>query len=230
VVNVVAIPTLECVTYLPTMIPSLLADPAVDRLVIMDNGHGPEGQQLIQSFSDPGRYFHVDTRGLTLHAQWNWAWDWVGSGPETNLCLLNDDLILPDNLVSHLAAALDADPDLWLVCPDYTRTHAEGIDGPRLEYVRGSYRHGGAVGWAFMFRTGLRQSHGLPPFDEEYRWWFGDDEHFYQIMERGGRLGVLRGLPLEHPHETTARNHEWTMVAREQDKQRWFEQRGERVG
>lgn len=220
----VAIPTIEAFHTLRPLVHRLLRDRAVTQLLILDNGHkASAARRWLYSIGDDPRVEVLNTRGDSLYRMWNDAWTRARYRGFDYLAVLNDDIVIPDGLIGHLAAALDDDPGLWLVAPEWTRPLSAGVDitGDVLP-VRGTQRHGGISGWCFLVRVDVP----VPPIDEQFEWWCGDDDLAEQVHRAGGRIGIVEGLPLDHEAETTARRHSWTYRAKWDDARRYEEKYG----
>lgn len=213
----VAIPTLQAYRTLRRLVEALLRDPEVGAVVILDNGHRrPNARNWMRQAARDERVHVVDARGWGIHRMWNWGRHWALEHGHELYGAYNDDLEVPEAVTGLLAAALRADPSLWVVSPDWHRRLAEGLDPGAVRYVSGTQRHGGIAGWCWLGRTEL-----LPDVDEAFEWWYGDDDLARQVDLAGGRLGVLAGVPLDHDQETTARHHPWTRDAIVRDGRRY---------
>lgn len=207
----IAIPTLRALKTLRPLVRSLLRDPAVGMVLVLDNGHktSPAKTWLRQIGQDP-RVTVIDTRGWGIHRMWNWGREWATEHGFEFYGAFNDDLVVPDGLVCELACALTTDPRWWIVSPDWHRRLADGVDVTgTVRRVRGTQRHDGIAGWCWVMRTDVP----VPPIDETFRWWYGDDSLAEEIHRAGGQLGIVEGLPLDHEQETTAKREPWTRTA-----------------
>lgn len=214
----IAIPTLSAMKTLRPLVKSLSADPAVGCVLILDNGHRAEAKQWLRVMQrkDP-KVVVVDTRGWGLHRMWNYGWDYARDQGFGYYGAFNDDLVVPANVVRDLADALDRDPALWIVSPDWQRPLADGVAVTgRVNRVTGTQRHGGIAGWCWLARTNIPVR-----VDEQFEWWYGDCSLAEDIRLSGGALGIVEGLPLDHVQETTARKHPWTRDAIVRDGQRY---------
>jgi len=228
--TVVAIPTLEAIDTLLPLLASLLRDPTATTILVMDNGHVPENRARLDELAAAHPKLEIaDCHGWALHRMWNWAWEWALEHGDEFVGIYNDDLVVPEILTTHLTAALRRDPTLWLVSPDWMRPLAAGQCITGVRYVKGTQRHGGIGGWCFVLRASAR-ARGVPPIDERFQWWCGDDDLAVQIDLAGGKLGVVMGLPLDHYAETTASKHEWTHTARWEDARYYEEKYGPGTG
>jgi GT2 family glycosyltransferase len=58
-------------------------------------------------------------------------------------------------------------------------------------------------GWAFAVKVAARTEGGLPPIDENTRWWGGDDDLSFTINQMGFKVGYVEGVPIHHLHSRT---------------------------
>lgn len=206
----VFIPTIGRSPVLVELILSLAADPIVRRITIGDNGMEPDQLALIEAACDRIFYAEVtDQRGVGLYAMWNQAI----TEADGHLAILNDDVRIPMGMVSCLALAALAH-DLTLVCPDYALTDPHL--SLHVELVQGTYRDGGVCGFAFLV-----DADRCPLIDERFRIWYGDDDLVWKIREQGGRVGILRGLPVEHLGSLSVNSSDWVPAAQAEDAALW---------
>lgn len=210
--NFVAIPTIGQSHLLGPLVDDLLADGGVDELIIMDN---TPDSRLQWTKHERLTLVRCPQSKWGIHQMWNWAWRWAKRDWPTNLCLLNDDIKIPYNMVTRLASSLrGGDDDVWCVYPNYTlpleldgepygpdTTVPEREGHPfygQVEQTHGTYKDGGMWGCAFMLRAELLHN-PLPPIDEQFVWWCGDDDLVAQIELHGGKVCRVNDIALEHP-------------------------------
>jgi GT2 family glycosyltransferase len=210
---VAAIPTLENLAGLKPLVEALLSEERVAHILVQDNGLPSEGRRWVLersvSFPDGLRVARDDCAGLGIYQMWNRAWQQtLDSYADAYLLILNDDVTIGTGLVGALASALDNDAGLWIVSPDSRAEFTPNVTQRETRGVHGTFRHAGIAGWCFMLQARCRWE-GVPPIDERFKWWGGDDDLVFSIEDKGGRAAVLDGVGVAHPHETTARNHAW---------------------
>lgn len=209
------------------LVNQLVADPAVDRVLLADNGStDPATLSWMRRLIDPK--LTVEHRpplgaGRSLYAVWN---DHVrtalaeSAGP-VNVALLNNDLMVPAGLAGHLAHALRTAPaHVAAVYPDWSRPLSAGVGIRGLTETTGTWRHGGLSGFCFMFRGELLRDETIPWFDERYEWVFGDGDFVEGLELAGYTAARVDGLPLEHDRSATARQTSWVGGAKRRDVER----------
>lgn len=226
--TVVAIPVRDRLEeFTKPLVAHLLTAESVDHVLVMDNGSedGTPGW-LRDAWRRDARLVVEELPDRSIYALWNYAFQFArgvkaGEQAETvNLALLNNDVTLLPGTLGRLSDALRATPDFWAVSVNPDRRIEEGFGPPRLRNVRGSYRHGGLCGWAFM--AAVEKWGDIPtPVDEGFEWWFGDDDLAFSITDHGGRIGREMGVPCDHVSEGTARLHPWTQEAKGRDWERF---------
>lgn len=160
-------------------------------LFVLDNGSTDGTAEWLADQAAAGRLDATDACGLTLHQMWN-----AGIAlarvrhPAPNVAILNNDLVLGPDFCGSLADALDRHPDLWAVSPNYDARPVDDVD-----LVTSTYKNQGLAGFAFMVR-GEALDHLA--FDEELRWWYGDDDLVAQIEACGHRVGISGATWVEH--------------------------------
>jgi GT2 family glycosyltransferase len=202
----VAIPTLGESELLGPLVRDLIDQGGYDSLIVMDNR--PPGEANIALVPDPclnnGLAFEMRYPEMSLHQMWNWAWrQCMSKSCTANLVLLNDDIRIPPEFVTRLVAALRSNDDVWCAYPNYRRVLAD--DDPAdttLTPTRDTYRRGGLWGCAFALRAELLNN-PLPPIDDQFVIWCGDDDLVKQIDLAGKRVCRVNGLALEHEMSTT---------------------------
>ena len=212
----VAIPTLSAYATLKPLVLSLLEDPEVDAVLILDNGHrgGNAKTWFRQIARRDARVTIVAAHRWGIHRMWNYGREWAAAHGFEFYAALNDDITVPPLLITEIARAMRARSEIWIASPEWTRPLSAGVDVTgTVRHVRGTQRHGGIAGWCWM----LRLDAPVPLVDEGFQWWYGDDDLAEQVHRAGGHLGIVEGLPLDHAQETTARKHAWTRKAIEAD-------------
>ncbi len=176
-----------------------------DLLIVLDDREGtcpPADAPLYQRFKDTKtEIWHLEDHFRhNLYGMWNYAWALSLErypDEEVNLAFLNDDIIIgTQEFLAPLAHELRSEPDRGVVSPDYRTDVYHTEHGPDL--VHGTYRNGGICGWAFMIAAEWRQTKGVPPVDEQFRWWCGDDDLVRQYEKAGAKPAVVTGLPVGH--------------------------------
>jgi hypothetical protein len=169
--------------------------------VVYDNGHETdEGRAVL---ADHRRV--VDATGWRFYSMWNHAWATAATNGYTAVALLNDDITLHDRSLEVAYTHL-ADERVGIVGLNYGRRVAEGADhdaGSRV--VSGSYRLHGIGGHAFVLRSALWGE--VPPIDERYFLWYGDDHLFASVERAGYVLKIALGAPVDHEESTTVNKH-----------------------
>lgn len=214
--TVVAIPTRDRFDLLVPLVTELLLQDQHDRLLVLDNS---DAQNACEYLVLDKKLSVIPCADMKIYAMWNWAWDWALKKypSRVNVALLNDDILIPENFIGTLSSALRHDKrDWWCVYPNYHRSLADGVVDLGITATEGTYKDGGMSGWAFMFRGEIRYRN-VPFIDENFEWWCGDDDFARQVVKRGGQIGRVNGLPVEHPHESTAQNYPELQVAKEAD-------------
>jgi GT2 family glycosyltransferase len=187
--------------------PTMLLD-AIDSLepgvnvIVIDNAAdppvhlppSPRARSVIRYDEQPPNLSHAWNLGLQRAADIATradleCWD---------VAILNDDIVLPPRWLSTLSAAMRA-TRAKAAHVDVTREHG----GPLINHIPGPVNLFERMsGWAFLLRgeAGLR-------FDEDLRWWFGDDDMDWRCRQAGGTMRVPYQQVVHHdPDGSTNRD------------------------
>jgi GT2 family glycosyltransferase len=187
----VIIPVRDRLDLTRDVVGQLHAQGGFESILVFDNGSSDGTTEWLGEQAALGRLEAVDATGSSLHQMWNaGARLALGRHPAPNLAILNNDLVLGPDFCRQLAASLRADPDLWAVSPAYDDRPIEGVC-----YVSSTFKNGGLAGFAFMVRGEALATMG---FDEELRWWYGDDDLVAQIEAGGHRVGITGATTVTH--------------------------------
>lgn len=114
---------------------------------------------------------------------------------------LNDDVVLGDLCVSTLAATLDNDETIGLVSPNYDNRLIGDISTPVFGAC-GTLGKEGIAGASMMLHKKLVPEWS---FDENMKWYFGDDDIAWWVSETKKMKTVISGL------STVSENCSWTI-------------------
>ena len=179
----VIIPTKSNVVGLVNLLGDVLADTSVHHIcVIVD---GDEANRAVPALPVTVER-HVVPLGSGIHHMWNLGLQSVVPG--SHVVFLNDDVRLEQTCLTTLSESLDREPDIGLICPNYS-----SIDMPEDRDVADTCRSrydgsGGMAGFAMMLRSDL-----VPhwTFDENLRWWYGDDDLVRWVTRTRRRSAVV---------------------------------------
>lgn len=196
-----------------------------DRLFLFDNGSVDGSLEKSKSIEDD-RVTVFSRPNKPLYAMWGEGW--LNAQAETggaayNITFLNNDVEVTQEFFLSLNAAVGMDEKVPAVYPDPFAPLSSTWDGT-VTKTKGSKRHGGLTGHAFMLRGELL-GEVIPLPDARYRWWCGDDEIVANLEWMGYSGGRANGLPCGHRNEATAKRHPWTDDAKDKDmetfRNRW---------
>lgn len=187
-------------------------------VVLYDNGHdSPEGQALLAAQENV-----VDARGWSFYKMWNSGWQYAAEHEYDAVALLNDDIVLHPESLSIAFDALMGDEKIGIVGLNYGRQVQDGIQADAgLRYVSGGYQNYGIGGHAFLMRTSTWGV--VPPIDENYVIWYGDDELFANMELYGYQMAIAVGSPVDHVMSTTVNQHPELLAKTGEDAARFKE-------
>lgn len=143
------------------------------RLLFFDNGSTDGTIDWLFAQHDVELYCRP---GANIHAMWNEGRELAGDEP---VAILNNDIDFDAGFLQGLAAGLQL---ASVACPN-----PEGNPLlPCVEYVE----H--IVGYAFALAP------GLPPFDERFSWYCGDDDFARQVRADGHLIASVESVRVRH--------------------------------
>lgn len=193
-----------------------LEDNSVDKLFIYDNGHEESGVEILMSINDfDERAEYVNTYGLSLHQQWNKAFQYAIDNHPSNIVISNDDMTICNNLVKLLSNAIELKEEYWISYPSLIQTNSNSID-----ITRGTYADGGMNGCCFMVSTRAFIS-GVPLIDENFIHWCGDDDLANNVSRYQGTQIRVNEAWINHEVSSTSSSpgFEWVHEAVKKDVQ-----------
>lgn len=169
-------------------------DPAVSKIVVFDNGMPEETLAAVVTI-DKLKVVHA--HGLGIYQMWNLG---LAEAKDTDYAvILNDDLILDPNNPSWfqtLTAPL-GDPEIWASCGNYnTDWHPYAVG---FKEVQGTYKDHGFAGFCFAVKM-QAFFEGLPLFDANYYWWYGDDDFVHNVHRLGKKTVLATDAVMHHIH------------------------------
>ena len=181
-VNVV-IPTKSNFTGLAELLGDLSLDPAVGTICIV-----ADGQATFDALPNPsdGIIKVMVPKSIGIQHMWNRGIEAVGR--ESHIAFLNDDVRLDPECLSSLANSLSHDPHIGIICPSYATV--ELTEDQRVFNTCGSRYDGtgGLAGFAMMLRSDLVKFWN---FDENLKWWYGDDDILFWVTRTIGMKAVI---------------------------------------
>ena len=205
------------------LVSKYLLDENIKEVYIYDNGHKEEGRCSLLSFADDtDRVSYCDTRGLSLHGQWNKALRFALDNHPCNIVLSNDDLDIDQGMVSKLSSALDSSDEYWIAYP----ANKLQYNNSGIKNTRGTKADGGMDGSCFMIKSEALKA-GMPLVDERFVYWGGDDDIARNVEAMGKKQIRVSNTWSDHMNENTSSRPEfkWMQDAKESDrillKEKW---------
>lgn len=178
-----------------------LSDPATHEVFIYDNGHSEnDAKRLQEAESIDPRLKYVDTRGLSLHGQWNKALKYAAENTPANIILSNDDITISDFLVTKLAENIRSNDGFWIAYPANKKQYA---GRPQIKITTGTKADGGMDGCCFMVKADAFNE-GLPFIDERFVYWGGDDDIVQNVQALGKMQVRVDDVWVDHQESSTS--------------------------
>ena len=201
-----------------------LSDKSTDEVLIYDNGHSFEDAYKLSFFaSQTDKVDYVNTRGLSLHGQWNKALQYASELYPANIILSNDDINISDNLVTKLSEWIRSDDSYWIAYPANKRQFTGKSE---IKITRGTKADGGMDGCCFMVKADAF-TQGLSYIDERFVYWGGDDDIVKNVESMSKKQIRVDEVFVEHEESSTSTSpgFEWMQEAVASDrillKEKW---------
>lgn len=217
----VAIPTRSNWQGLNKLGDLLWADGYGENTIIFDHGHHTaKGRETLGKFLNV-----VRSEGWPFYRMWNEAWRTAHEEGYDAVALLNDDITLAPGGLTEASRIFETDDKIGVVGLNWQRQVYDGLvlNFPVVD-VKGAHRRGGIPGWAFLLRANLWGQ--MPPIDEAYHIWYGDDELFALTAKAGFRTVIATGVPVDHETSVTLQKHPELSAKSGEDHQRFVRRWG----
>lgn len=203
--NVVAIPTIIQPERVISLAYKYAHDDASDEVWIMDNGHSEDdAKKICEAIKDEEKISYINTHGMTIYEQWNYAMQVAHMSEFNSILISNDDIEICDDIVSKLEKALYEDDQCWIVYPAAPNQYSEN---GQAQQTTGTKADGGLDGSCFMIKLEAFD-HGLPPIDERFIWWGGDDDLVMNISTFSKRQKRVTNAWFVHQNEGTVSSND----------------------
>lgn len=167
-------------------------DHCLDKIYILNNG-APEN--VIKEISTLPNVTVIDCINFGIYSMWNTGIkEVIKNSNNTYICIFNDDIIIHEtntwfyDLISPLF-----DDDVWASCANYKPYYS----GSSYIDVTGTFKDDGFGGFCFAVDPQAYLS-GLPLFDENYHWWYGDDDFVHSIHNKNKRTVLAVNAKIDH--------------------------------
>jgi hypothetical protein len=170
----------------------------IDRVVVYDNGYESQtGLELMKNHGDV-----IDARGWRFYSMWNHAWMTAHEDGHDAVALLNDDIRLASWSLPNASTVLNSRADIGVVGLNYNKDIHDSSENPQpFRETRGTYKDGGIWGCAFIVKSSTWGK--VPPIDEGYWLWYGDDELLQNMNRSGYVCGIANNAPVYHEASVT---------------------------
>lgn len=182
----VIIPTRSNQIGLAEIMVVLKRDPVVGKIIVVADGH--DAYHLSKHRHPDVEVVQVAERA-GIHRMWNEGSSYAS--PLHHRLFLNDDVTINPHTLAGMAETLDRNPELGIVCPNYSGETITDDYRSVTDTCRGRYDGtGGLGGFAMMLRNTIAADWR---FDERMRWWYGDDDVLNHVTQRlDMKAGICR--------------------------------------
>lgn len=173
----VIIPTKSNIEDLHILLANLHADQAVNEIVVVADGNAAYSR-LLHDAPVPITLLQVPL-SIGLHTMWNLGMDHL-KGRSEHLAIINDDVTLSDNAIGKICEILDRRPDIGLLTPTPDQSMTEEV-----------LICSGFAGFCMVIANDLVDKWR---FDENMKWWYGDNDIIMWINTIEKRVTGLSGV------------------------------------
>jgi hypothetical protein len=195
----VGIPFMDRADLTGPLVDSLLAQGGFDSLLLFDNGSTePDTAAWVDTLTDPRIEIVTgpEIPEQSLYASWNAT---IARG--TYALILNNDVTICDGFVAGLTAALDDTPTRIAAVYPEVRDCGGRTAGATVP-TRGMWPDG-LTPFAFMLDCTI----GMPPIDEQFRFYSGDVELLWRLQAGGYTAARAVGVRCQHRLGATRKRH-----------------------
>jgi GT2 family glycosyltransferase len=198
----VVIPVKGQLHYTDSILDQLAKQGGYEEIFVYDNAAGTD-DGFVSHDDKPTQYVDGKTvfpaAGLSIYEMWNLGIkEALSRSPRCNIAILNNDLELGPDFLSHLADVLRQRVTIAAVCGNYdNRQMVEAFQATRGVAAGRMDGTGGFAGFAFMVKGEIFAA-GCPMFDEGYEIWYGDTD-FTMTLDAGDAVyGIVRDAHVVH--------------------------------
>jgi len=167
-------------------------DEQLDQIIVLDNGTSRNVLDQLQTLKN---VVVINCISIGIYSMWNIGVKEVLKRNQNNyICIFNDDIIIEEtstwfeDLISPLF-----DDEVWASCANYDQRYS---DQKYIE-VTGTFKDGGFGGFCFAVDP-KAYLNGLPLFDKNYYWWYGDDDFVHSIHRKKKKTVMSIGAKIQH--------------------------------
>jgi GT2 family glycosyltransferase len=182
--------------YTESLLKQLAAQKSYHQIFVYDNGADEDPYQGYV----PDQCEVIPAAGLSIHEMWNAG---IRAARKQfvacNIAILNNDLNIGPRFLEGLADGLRVDDRIWVISPNYDGRNVPGGDVLPVKGIAAGRMDGtgGIAGFAFMVKGELFD-HGLPLFDEQFEFWYGDTDFVQMVDALGGVVAIMQPITVEH--------------------------------
>jgi glycosyltransferase involved in cell wall biosynthesis len=138
-----------------------------------------------------------------IHHMWNLGLQQIESS--SHALFINDDVSIEPGAVDICSAILDLNDSVQIVCPNYDKRNQTKLFESVVTTCRGRYDgSGGLAGFCMMIPSSFAQEWY---FDEEMKWWYGDDDILRFVTVKNLKLaGIAHFAHCSHVSSWTIDN------------------------
>lgn len=211
--NIAAIPVKNKIEWTAPLVEHLLLHDDLDQVWIYDNGSKDITSEWVENRRNIDNRLSITyTPNMRLYDMWN---DMILRAaeeyPSSNLAILNNDIRLPPYAIRDMSLMMRKE-NYQIAAVDPTRTGlytfsigwwdlSRALPHPIIPYCEEMYI-GDRIGWAFVVAAEFwkDEKYAIHP---DYVHYFGDDDLYRRVMDRGGRAAICRGIGCDHAESVT---------------------------
>lgn len=201
----VVIPTMyKCTDILIELLSVLNEDTAVKEIVLVENATIPEEYKIPSDIKSKIKFLPQE-KNIYVNPSWNLG---VANCSEEYIAILNDDIIIPDGLFTHISPVDIGDNIGVMGACDFIIQETKTPSRFKIRYIQGLDTEDRL--WGFGIMMIMRKSNYYP-IPEDLLIWGGDDYIFHQ-NRKAGKSNMLLLCPIQTKMSTTSNNAEFDSI------------------
>lgn len=194
----------KCPDILIQLLSVLNEDLAVSEIIIVENTNISDRELIKSVIVDKTKFIPIG-KNIFVNPSWNLG---VDNTSEEYIAILNDDIIIPDGLFTHISPVnIGANVGVIGAC-DFTIQESESPSRFKVRYIQGLATDDRLWGFGIMMILRKSDYYYIP---EDMLIWGGDDFIFHQ-NKKAGKTNMVLLCPIQTRMSSTSNNPEFDEI------------------